>query len=156
MGPTIVLIFKLGDWNLASFKNVKGRLGTTEYMSPEVVRDKHISKKNDIWSIGIVLYQIVYDIFPFTNDRDKITMLLIKRYADGLHKLEYKGSIFDDILKQILEPDITKRLCIDEVIEKLIDLKFKILENFEDSDEEDSMDEGSDNEICDDFNLKRS
>ena len=132
------ITFKLGDWNLASFKNVRGRLGTTEYMSPEVIRDKHITKKNDIWAIGVVLYQLVYDNYPFTNDRDKITMLLIKRYADGLHKLEYKGSIFDNILKQLLEPDITKRLCIEEVIEKLIELKFKILENFNECDEDDS------------------
>jgi serine/threonine protein kinase len=144
------LIFKLGDWNLASFKNVRGRLGTTEYMSPEVIRDKHITKKNDIWAIGVVLYQLIYDIFPFTNDRDKITMLLIKRYADGLHNIEYNSSIFDDILKKLLEPDITKRLCIEEVIENLVELKIKILENFKDSDDDQSDDDQSDDDQSDD------
>ena len=123
------VLFKLGDWNLASTKNIRGRYGTTEYMSPEVIREKHITKKNDIWSLGIVLYQLVYDNFPFTNDKDKITMLLIKRYADGLHNLKFKDSIFVDLIKLLLEPDLTKRVCIEEVLEQLYVLKICILES---------------------------
>jgi serine/threonine protein kinase len=121
--------FKLGDWNLASFKNVRGRYGTTEYMSPEVVREKHITKKNDIWSLGVLLYQLVYYDYPFTNDRDKITMLLIKRYADGHHKLEFKDSIFADLIQKLLEPDITKRICIDEVIEEINIIKICLIQS---------------------------
>ena len=98
-------------------------------MSPEVVREKHITKKNDIWSLGVLLYQLVYYDYPFTNDRDKITMLLIKRYADGHHKLEFKDSIFADLIQKLLEPDITKRICIDEVIEEINIIKICLIQS---------------------------
>ena len=43
---------------------LKARVGTPYYIAPEVLK-KRYNEKCDIWSLGIVLYMIVYNVPPF-------------------------------------------------------------------------------------------
>lgn len=40
-------------------------LGTITYMAPEVRRQESYGLKADIWSIGVVLYEMVFGVLPF-------------------------------------------------------------------------------------------
>lgn len=43
-------------------------LGTPIYMAPEVIRGEGYSIKADIWSLGIVLFRMLYGFCPFQSN----------------------------------------------------------------------------------------
>ena len=56
-------ILKLGDFGIARvLSNTKSRaktvVGTPYYLSPEIIQSQGYSFKSDIWSLGVLLYEI--------------------------------------------------------------------------------------------------
>ena len=81
--------------------------GTYEYMAPEIVNDESYDKSIDIWSLGVLLYEMTHGYSPF-------------RAKDGGEE-EYK-EIFRNIRKMNYTIDKTLGLskeCVD-LIEKLL------------------------------------
>lgn len=56
-------IVKLGDFGIAKVlsntkENVQTIVGTPYYLSPEIVENKPYNNKSDIWSLGVLLYEM--------------------------------------------------------------------------------------------------
>lgn len=73
---------KIGDFGIALISRgdvdetqVIGRLGSPRYMSPEQVRDETVTEQSDIFSLGLVAYELFTGIHPF----DARTIALIAR-----------------------------------------------------------------------------
>lgn len=43
----------------------KRKVGTPFYLAPELWEDKPCSKKSDIWSIGVILYELCTFKYPY-------------------------------------------------------------------------------------------
>ena len=61
---------KLGDFGIAkslcsTLDKAKTFIGTPYYFSPEVIMSKPYSFKSDIWSLGVLLYEMSFLKMPF-------------------------------------------------------------------------------------------
>lgn len=46
-------------------KKQKSKVGTPFFLAPEAWEGKAMTKKSDIWSLGVVLYEICIQKYPF-------------------------------------------------------------------------------------------
>ncbi|CAK73457.1 unnamed protein product (macronuclear) [Paramecium tetraurelia] len=115
-------IYKLSDFGFAIFENdfesivKRFSVGTPVYMAPETVQSNCYSEKSDIWSLGVVLYLMVYKEIPFNLKQDGD--LYGKQQQIHQKIMNDKALIkkIQNILLGVLEIDPKKRISIDGII----------------------------------------
>jgi eukaryotic-like serine/threonine-protein kinase len=107
---------KVMDFGIAHFKSSSMTqtgiaMGTPNYISPEQLRGKEVTPSSDIFSLGVVLYELLTHTKPFTGDN--ISALVYKIINDDPplpSKLDPKvPPLFDMVLKKALEKDPANR-----------------------------------------------
>jgi len=79
-------------------------MGTVAYMSPEQARGEKVDLRTDIWSLGVVLYQMLTGKLPFTGDNEQAVIHAI------LNQEPSQVPSVTDKLPQILAALLTKAL----------------------------------------------
>ena len=115
---------KVMDFGLAKMKGraqltkAGSTLGTLEYMAPEQAKGEEVDQQSDIWSFGVVLYEMLTGKMPFAGDYDAAVVYNILNEEPSLDNIQ--DSALGLILKKCLEKDKTDRCqSIKEVIRDL-------------------------------------
>ena len=85
---------KVMDFGLAklrggsSLTKSQTTLGTVAYMSPEQARGEELDQRTDIWSLGVVLYELLAGKLPFQGDHDQTVIYsILQKEPESLAKL---------------------------------------------------------------------
>lgn len=83
-------VIKLGDFGVSrqmSSKTIQLQsfYGTPLYLSPELIEDRGYSQSTDLWSLGVVLYELLSLQLPFRGEnlQDRLNTIfyhLLKRF----------------------------------------------------------------------------
>jgi serine/threonine-protein kinase len=101
---------KIMDFGLAKVQGVAGvtkegtTLGTITYMSPEQARGEEIDQRTDIWSFGVVLYEMLTGQLPFKGDYEQAVIYSI------LNEAYQSVRTLRDNIPQKLEEIVSKSL----------------------------------------------
>ena len=112
--PENILINKNGYIKITDFslsKKIEDRTytmcGTPGYLAPEIILNKGYGLSVDWWAFGILLYEMICGVDPFS---DEDTMKTYENILEG--KIKF-SSDFDEksrsLIKHLLEPDLSKR-----------------------------------------------
>ncbi|HZX11369.1 MAG TPA: protein kinase [Acidobacteriota bacterium] len=115
-----------GDPELSETKAIKG---TVSYMSPEQATGGDIDHRTDIWSLGVVLYEMFSGILPFESTQEQLVLYSILNQSP-VPLREQKKDIpieLERIVKKCLKKNPNQRYQdIGQLKEDLMSLKQKI------------------------------
>jgi len=112
-----------------SFKtSITTFLGTVAYMSPEQIEQKQVDERSDIFSLGIVMFELLMGQSPFSGTTNVQTMQSILN-TDVKQKLTSTSKKFNKInrvIQKSLEKEKTKRYQkVNNLITDLENIKLK-------------------------------
>jgi serine/threonine protein kinase/Tol biopolymer transport system component len=85
-------------------------LGTTHYMSPEQARGLELDQRTDLWSLGVILYEMLAHKRPFEGDTDShVIVAIIDRPIPPLPGVPALSAELQGILDRALAKDPAKR-----------------------------------------------
>ena len=139
--PIIKFSVKLSDFGLS--KKMKDnddltntQLGTPLTKAPEIWAQLNYNAKSDLWSIGIIIYQLLFNKTPFNVE----TQVQLKNWIKKFKKLEWteemKKNVSNeciDLLNNLLIKDPDKRIDFDKYFEHKFfseEHKNKLMEKF--------------------------
>jgi serine/threonine-protein kinase len=82
-------------------------LGTPQYMSPEQVEGQQVDGRSDLFSLGVILYQLLTGEKPFVSET--LTSLLMKIVQEDPVPIDIKKTDIPQSLKSIVEKLLNKK-----------------------------------------------
>ena len=110
-------VLKLADfgWSVHSPEGERKTMcGTPDYMPPEILNRKTYDKMVDIWSVGILIYELCTGSPPFEERSEK------KRY-ERIKNLDFEcpphlSEECTDLIRKTLKLDPASRLSLDQIM----------------------------------------
>ena len=102
-------VVKLLDFGIARQEKTESRLtrtgsviGTLQYMAPERLRNAAFDGRSDIFSVGVMMFQLLTGQLPFTGDYSIVHKILTERHPSLSQYLEKYPPVLDGILDRAL------------------------------------------------------
>lgn len=106
-------IIKIADFNFARIledNNLAETLcGSPLYMAPEILGNKNYTTSSDLWSIGIILYEMVYGTTPY-HSAQNILQLAKMIEEEPIIFTDNVSTECNDLLSQLLQKNPGERI----------------------------------------------
>jgi TolB-like protein/lipoprotein NlpI len=99
---------KVVDFGLAKLQDagrltlVTTTLGTVHYMSPEQARGEDVDRRSDLWSLGVMMAEMVSGKLPFTGGHPQAVLMAVINGEPGLDFPPDVPPGFADIVRRLL------------------------------------------------------
>src|SRR3989440_4939265 len=125
---TVPTDVRIGDFglavNLGSETTQVTGVGSPAYMSPEQIRDEVVDHRTDLYSLGVVMYQLLSGILPYRGSNKFSIIFQITQYEPpppSSHRPEVPEAL-DRIVRRAMQKDPAQRYqSADELAEDLIE-----------------------------------
>jgi serine/threonine-protein kinase len=97
-------------------------MGTVAYMSPEQAKGEAVDQRTDIWSLGVVLYEMLSGVLPFKGDYEQtLIRSILQQEPERLGRLRKDlPAGLENIVFKLLSKNPTDRYqSMDELLEDL-------------------------------------
>lgn len=103
--------------------------GTFEYMAPEIIQELPYNHSVDIWSLGVLLYEMAHGYSPFSRaiNKERPTHLTIPNLShqdifSNILKRKFEigsniSSLLSDLIQRILTIEQSKRISLQDIIQ---------------------------------------
>ena len=118
--PLIKFIPKLSDFGFSKVMEedlTSTKLGTPVTMAPEVLNNEDYDSKADLWSLGVISYQLLFKRLPFSgrNEREILNAIMKSKGIEIPKNYPYKiSNDLVDLLNKMLEKNKFKRINYEE------------------------------------------
>ncbi|SCO61353.1 serine/threonine protein kinase, putative [Plasmodium berghei] len=107
---------KLSDFGLSAMilgeKSHSSLCGTLVYFSPEIINGEGYDWRSDIWSLGILLYEMLVGDVPFDGTKTQIVQSI---YSCNLNFPNFINPLAINLIKKALVVDVNKRIKLSEI-----------------------------------------
>ncbi|CAD8096047.1 unnamed protein product [Paramecium sonneborni] len=115
-------VLKLFDFGLAQLQTDKEldkslELGSIEYLAPEIMNDEYYDKQVDVWSLGVIWYEMLTGEIIIQNNNNELNQESIDLQIDQ-NKNQINPKI-KKMLKQMLVIQSSKRITLDILFSNL-------------------------------------
>ncbi|KAK9143500.1 hypothetical protein Syun_012900 [Stephania yunnanensis] len=74
--------FGLSKWKNATFLTARSSIGSPQWMAPEVLRNEPSNEKSDVFSFGVILWELMTESIPW-NDLNSLRVVGIVGFMDS-------------------------------------------------------------------------
>ena len=118
-------IVKISDFGLVDLvekeetkKKIISKKGCPIYMAPELFYDQQFDEKCDVWSLGIIFYELIYKRLPW-NGKSATDLFdnNIQKMKLRFPKNEYDDEGIKDLIGKMLKVERKERISLEDVME---------------------------------------